>query len=173
MRITALPRLCFLECLRPPWGRPVLGSTFSGIFLLRSQWHQSPCWMTDLKYSYLVLNNQTYQPPSKKTKARTRGITPQQNHTCVCCIIQDVVIEVMNCAYATHLLIVVNIFKPFLQALVDSRENRAVITLTWKKRKTFPFMFTVRLRGMVPVIFGCRPSLVDPPPLAGRSEKSN
>ena len=89
------------------------------------QRHQSPCWMTDLKYSYLVLNNQTSQPPSKKTKARTRGITPHQNHTCVRCIIQDVVIEVMNCAYAVHLLIVVNIFKPFLQALVDSRENRA------------------------------------------------
>ena len=86
---------------------------------------------------------------------------------------KTVFIEVMNCVYAAHLLIVVNIFKPFLQALVDSRENRAVITLTWKKRKTFPFMFTVRLRGMVPVIFGCRSSLVAPAPLAGRSEKIN
>ena len=64
--------------------------------------------------SYLILNNQTSQP-RQKTKARTS----------VCCIIQDVVVEVINCAYAAHLLIVVNIFKPFLQALVDSRENRA------------------------------------------------
>jgi hypothetical protein len=61
------------------WGRPS-----QAFFLPRSS-------MTDLKCSYLILNNQDISTPIKKKKARTRGITPHQNHTCVR---HDVVIEV-------------------------------------------------------------------------------
>ena len=61
----------------------------SGFDLLRHfsprvpQWYQSPCWMTDLKYSYLVLNNQTSQPPSKKNQSTDeRNNTSSKSHLC-------------------------------------------------------------------------------------------
>jgi hypothetical protein len=63
------PQPGFLEFLRPPTGRPRLGSTFWGGF--PSSGPAGPVALLDARYprdNYLNLNNCTSHPPSKKTE---------------------------------------------------------------------------------------------------------
>ena len=109
--------------------------------------------MTDLTYSYLMLKTRHPNPRQKKTKAQTRGITPHKNHTCVGRIIEDVVIEVMNCAYAAHLLIVAENFQPFLKNWLTSEKTEQSNNTLLDIEEDLPIHAHGPLGSMVPVRF--------------------
>ena len=83
-------------------------------------------------------------------------------------IIGDVVIEVMNCAYAAHLLIVAENFQPFLKNWLTSEKTEQSNNTLLDIEEDLPIHAHGPLDEHDPSNFW-----VAPAPLAGRSAKSN